>query len=91
MSARAGWTGADSRKWRARIKPTLPQPCTKCRRDVLATDLWDVDHLNPLALGGTTADGVGPAHRYCNRAHGGRLKAQLAASTKRISNDLPNL
>src|SRR3954466_3669485 len=61
---------------RARWAERLPYPCARCGEVINPGDLWDLDHLKPLALGGTD-DTARPAHVRCNRRHGSQLGAAL--------------
>jgi hypothetical protein len=56
----------------------LPYPCARCGEVINAGDLWDLDHLQPLALGGgdetpdpLTSDATGGTARYSGRHYGG--------------------
>lgn len=66
---------------RAALATRLPLPCSRCGRSVEPDEPWDVDHLTPQAEGGThELANLWPAHRRCNRSHGGRLgRARQAA------------
>lgn len=71
-----------SRKYRAAIAPTLPQPCIQPRcllgGIVRPEDEWDVGHVHDLGMGGETGrNDVGPAHVKCNRSDGGRRGAAI--------------
>jgi 5-methylcytosine-specific restriction endonuclease McrA len=86
------WNGATSRMWRVRLAATLPQPCPRCRRDVMPGQPFDVDHVTPISRGGThTADNLRAAHRKCNRAHGQSLSQASMRAKKNPRSDLPNL
>ena len=84
------WTGADSRKWRAIIEPTLPAPCCAARcvmgGVVYPGQLWDVGHRVGVADPRSSNDAVnlGPEHRKCNRSAGGK---QGGAMTKKKRRD----
>lgn len=67
--------------WRVRRKAwqaQLPYPCARCGMPVLPTDAWDLDHVIPRRLGHGVGE-VRPAHRTCNRRHGGQLSHQTRA------------
>jgi 5-methylcytosine-specific restriction endonuclease McrA len=88
---RSGYSAGDSRKWRARLKATLPAPCSRCGIDVMPTDPWDVDHLTSMAEGGTTiGSNLAPAHRGCNRSAGGKLARSRDAAKRNHSSNFPN-
>jgi hypothetical protein len=90
--SRAGWTTSDRRVWRKRIGASLPKPCTRCGITILPGQTFDVDHILEVALGGTnTASNLGPSHPSCNRSAGAALKHKLAAHTRQLRSDLPNL
>ncbi|WP_370871650.1 HNH endonuclease signature motif containing protein [Curtobacterium sp. A7_M15] len=81
------WVNGGSRKHRARIARTLPQPCARCPRPVLPTDAWEADHIVPLAQwpkGKPYPDNlIRPAHKSCNRAAGGRDGARITNAKKK--------
>jgi 5-methylcytosine-specific restriction endonuclease McrA len=88
---REGYSAQDSRAWRTRLARTLPRPCSRCGIDVMKTDQWDVDHITSMAEGGkTNAFNLAPAHRFCNRSAGGKLRASRAAAKKNFNSNLPN-
>lgn len=69
--------GTDHQAARRAWKDKLPRPCTVCGRPVLPGSAWDLDH---------TDDGagyLGPAHRGCNRAKGGRKGGRARARRER--------
>lgn len=62
--------------WRAR----LPLPCLRCGRPVSPEEPWDLDHIEPIAFGGSPGGEAWPAHRACNRRHGQRIGSAKRAS-----------
>ena len=65
-----------SRRWkklRVSVAATLPQLCARCGLPVLPTDDWDLGHVVAQTLGGSSASGVRPEHRSCNRDAGRKL------------------
>lgn len=79
------WTGAQSRKARAKHAPAVRAGaaiCCRCGRPILPGQAWHADHY-PIALehGGTETQ---PAHAHCNTRAGGLRGAQLT-NAKRIN------
>src|SRR4051812_5356497 len=68
------------RRWsqlRARWAVLLPVSCCRCGKPVDPEDEWDLDHAQLDVVLGGTHEGARPAHRYCNRAAGARLRDEL--------------
>lgn len=67
----------------------LPQPCPRCGLPVEAGTLWDLDHL---VRGDDTS--ARPAHRACNRSHGGTqgaiTRSRLLAAGRAAEGDHPH-
>ena len=63
----------------ARRARLLPLPCTGCGELVHPGEPWDLDHVVPLALGGT-ADTARPAHQDCNRQAGVETREEIKAA-----------
>lgn len=81
------WHGNKVRSARARLGALLPLVCPRCGLPVMEGMLWDVDHLVPLALGGSVDDpnNQTAAHRACNR----RAGQELGVSMQRREHDVP--
>lgn len=82
------WTSTDSYRWRKAIKALLPRPCTRCGMPVLPTQLWDVDHIIPLHIQPVQTKSyatLAPAHRSCNRRHGGKAGSAIT-NARRAAN-----
>ena len=72
------WGGHASTKARARIRPTLPAPCTRCGGLVTDEMDWHADHLERRGEGGTDSPGnMGPCHARCNTSDGGKIGAAI--------------
>lgn len=80
------WTGAESRRARARLAPAVRAgvPCCRCGRPILPGQAWQADHW-PVARehGGTH---LAPAHARCNMAAGGRRGAAIVNARRRPPN-----
>lgn len=76
-------------KLRARIEPTLPQPCVNgCGRPVFREQQWQVGHRQGAARGGQpTLANCGPAHTSCNLRDGGREGARVTNSRRTSRTD----
>lgn len=77
MSQANGWTGWDATQARTYWAPQVTAGgcvCHHCFHPIAPNDSWDVDHLEPLALGGDKAlSNTAPAHSFCNRKAGQSL------------------
>ena len=88
--------GAEWRKLRARVK-ARGAPCWICGKPIdyslrfyidpkdgkrkLHPDSWELDEIDPHALGGKMRyNNVAAAHRRCNQARGARLKESIRAA-----------
>lgn len=84
------WANGGSRKHRARIARSLPQPCCRCGKAILPTDppsSWEADHVVAL-MGWPEAtpypdELIRPACKSCNRAAGGRDGARITNAKKK--------
>lgn len=57
-----------SRTLRARVFDKANGCCHLCGGKITASDAWDVDHVLPLALGGSDNESnFAPAHQVCHR------------------------
>lgn len=65
---------SSGRAWaalRAEVAAALPAACGWCGVDIDPAEPWHLDHITPVAAGGTdTRDNVQPLHAACNRAKG---------------------
>lgn len=82
MSGR--WSGALSRRERARHAPAVAAGmavCCRCGRTIRPGTPWQADHWPvPLEFGGTTTQ---PAHARCNTSAGGKRGAQITNARRR--------
>lgn len=77
------WGGWQSTQARAMWRSRLPLPCYRCGRPVHDGQKWHVEHVVPRALGGPHGvENQWVSHQRCNLAHGGALKAQIAAANR---------
>lgn len=84
---RKAWGGSDSRSARARWEPRLPLPCYRCKKPVLPTQPWHVEHIHDRALGGVWDESnEWVSHAHCNTSAGGRLGAAMVNGWKRENN-----
>lgn len=87
------WSGAESRKARARWRPQLPLPCCRCNQPIipdpaLPHEGWDVDHWPvPREQGGTQ---TWPAHSRCNTSAGGKRGAEIV-NARRADRPTPTM
>jgi hypothetical protein len=83
------WANGGSRKHRARLARTLPQPCCRCGRTVTKDTPWEADHLVPLAQwpkGKPYPDNlIRPACKSCNRRAGGKDGARITNERRKAS------
>ncbi len=80
----------DSREGGVRqaLAARLPLPCSRCGQDIERGEPWDVDHLTPQAEGGgDEVANLWPAHRACNRSHGGKLGRKRQTDDNRGKRD----
>lgn len=56
-------------------------PCALCGGDIDYSGPWDLDEIVARAYGGSPLDrdNVQPAHQYCNRSAGSKIKQVLNA------------
>lgn len=80
------WTGAQSRRARAKHAPAVragTAVCCRCHRPILPGQAWHADHYPiPLEHGGTVTH---PAHARCNTSAGGKRGAQITNGRKLIA------
>ena len=82
MTRRHPYSGQAWRVLRNQWAAMLPLPCARCGHPVTAEEPWHLDHLDPVALGGT-AESARPAHQDCNLRAGVETRARK--STRQAS------
>lgn len=80
------WNGTEARQARAYWLPRVMAgdcECLHCGEGIGPGQTWDVDHVEPLALGGEVGrSNQAPAHSTCNRRAGQRI-AQTNMRTRK--------
>jgi 5-methylcytosine-specific restriction enzyme A len=57
--------------------------CHLCKAPIQAGQAWDIDHVLPLALGGTNdAANLRPAHAKCHRGAGSKTSDDVKAISR---------
>ena len=86
------WSGAQSRKARAKLAPAVRAGravCCRCGLPILPGQRWHADHYPvPRELGGTE---LAHAHEHCNTSAGGKRGAQLTNSRRITTNYTRNI
>jgi 5-methylcytosine-specific restriction endonuclease McrA len=70
---------------RAQAAARLPARCQICGRMIRPGDPFELDHIQPRALGGALYDpaNLRPLHRSCNRRRPRATKAERQAAARR--------
>lgn len=84
MKRDARWQQQRRKEWRAEVA-TGTVACHLCGRLITKNDVWDLDHVVPLALGGHRYGELHPAHARCNRVEGADITNRKRLNVSRLA------